>query len=146
MEIVAEYNREKDRVTVEQTFAELVRLANSLDAEQRRATEEGLSDDEYVLFQLLFKDSITKGEREKLKQASRSLLASLRELLQRMPAWTQNSQTQAEVKVLVLDSLWQSLPRPPFTEQETQQLADRVYDYVWQRSASGASWGEEAGA
>jgi len=146
LEIVAEYNREKDRVTVEQTFAELVRLANTLDAEERRAAEEGLSDDEYVLFQLLFKDSITKGEREKLKQASRSLLASLRELLQRMPAWTQNSQTQAEVKVLVLDSLWQGLPRPPFTEEETQQLADRVYDYVWQRSAGGASWGAEAGA
>ena len=146
LEIVADYNREKDRVTVEQTFAELVKLANSLDAEQRRATEEGLSDDEYVLFQLLFKDSMTKGEREKLKQASRSLLVSLRELLQRMPAWTQNSQTQAEVKVLVLDNLWQSLPRPPFTEQETQQLADRVYDYVWQRSASGISWGAEAGA
>lgn len=145
LEIVADYNREKDRVTVEQTFAELVRLANSLDAEERRAAEEGLSDDEYVLFQLLFKDSMTKGEREKLKQASRSLLTSLRQLLQRMPAWTQNSQTQATVKVLVLDSLWQSLPRPPFTEQETQQLADRVYDYVWQRSASGASWAAEAG-
>jgi type I restriction enzyme, R subunit len=137
LEIVAEYNREKDRVTVEQTFAELVRLANSLDAEQRRAAEEGLSDDEYVLFQLLFKDNLAKGERETLKQASKSLLASLRELLERMPAWTQNSQTQAEVKVLVLDSLWQNLPRPPFTDQETEQLAERVYDYVWQRSASG---------
>jgi hypothetical protein len=45
-----------------------------------------------------------------------------------------------------LDSLWQNLPRPPFTEQETQQLADRVYDYVWQRGASGASWGLEASA
>ena len=45
-EIVADYNREKDRVTVEETFAELVELANSLDAEQRRAAEEGLSDDE----------------------------------------------------------------------------------------------------
>ena len=146
LEIVAEYNREKDRVAVEQTFAALVRLANSLDAEQRRAAEEGLSDDEYVLFQLLFKDNVSKGEREKLKQASRALLASLTDLLQRMPAWTRNSQTQAEVKVLVLDTLWQSLPRPPFTEQETQQLADRVYDYVWQRSASGASWDAEAGA
>jgi type I restriction enzyme R subunit len=114
-----------------------VKLASSLDIEQRRSAEEGLSDDEYVLFQLLFKDNLSKGEREKLKQASRSLLTSLTELLQRMPAWIRNSQTQAEVKVLVLDSLWQSLPRPPFTEQETQQLADRVYDYVWQRSASG---------
>ena len=136
LEIVADYNREKDRVTVEQTFAELVRLANSLDAEQRRAAEEGLSDDEYVLFQLLFKDNLAKGERETLKQASKSLLTSLRDLLERMPAWTQNSQTQAEVKVLVLDSLWQNLPRPPFTEEETQQLADRVYDYVWQRGAA----------
>ncbi len=140
LEIVAQYNTEKDRATVEQTFAELVRLANSLDAEQRRAAEEGLNDDEYVLFQLLFRESLTKAEREKLKQASKSLLASLKELLQRMPAWTQNSQTQAEVKVMVLDHLWQNLPRPPFTEMETQELADRVYDYVWQR-ASGESLG-----
>ena len=144
LEIVAQYNREKDRVTVEQTFAELVRLANSLDAEQRRAAEEGLSDDEYVLFQLLFRESLSKGEREKLKQASKSLLTSLRELLRRMPAWTQNSQTLAKVKVVVLDSLWENLPRPPFTEKETQELADRVYDYVWQRGASGEAWGAEA--
>jgi type I restriction enzyme, R subunit len=137
LEIVAEYNREKDRVTVEQTFAELVKLASSLDAEQRRAAEEGLSDDEYVLFQLLFKDNLSRADREKLKQASKSLLASLRELLQRMPAWTQNSQTQAEVKVLVLDTLWQSLPRPPFTDREAEQLADKIYDYVWQRSTGG---------
>jgi len=144
LEIVAEYNREKDRVTVEQTFAELVKLANSLDAEQRRAAEEGLSDDEYVLFQMLFRDNISKSDRERLKQASQSLLASLRDVVARMPAWTQNSQTQAEVKVLVLDTLWQSLPRPPFTDQETEELAERVYDYVWQRSRSGESFGPAA--
>ena len=32
-EIIADYNREKDRATVEETFAQLVELANSLDAE-----------------------------------------------------------------------------------------------------------------
>src|SRR6267143_4022866 len=42
-EIIADYNREKDRVTVEETFARLVELVNSLDAEQKRAAEEGLS-------------------------------------------------------------------------------------------------------
>src|SRR5262249_10045045 len=63
-----------------------------------------------------------RADREKLKQASKSLLTSLRDVLARMPAWTKNSQTQAEVKVLVLDTLWQSLPRPPFTDQETNQL------------------------
>jgi type I restriction enzyme R subunit len=55
-----------------------------------------------------------------------------------MHDWTQNTTTQAEVKVFILDKLWQSLPRPPFTEHETEEVAARVYDYVWQRSASGA--------
>ncbi len=136
-QIIADYNREKDRVTVEETFAKLVELVNSLDAEQRRAAAEGLTDNELALFDLLFRESISKADREKLKQASKNLLASLQELLKPMQAWTQNTTTQAEVKIFILDNLWRSLPRPPFTDDDTEALAGRVYDYVWQRSASG---------
>jgi hypothetical protein len=75
--------------------------------------------------------------RERLKEASKALLASLGDLLRPMPGWTQNTNTQAEVKVFILDSLWRSLPRPLFTDEETESVADRVYDYVWQRSTSG---------
>ena len=53
-----------------------------------------------------------------------------------MPGWTQNATTQAEVKVFILDNLG-VLPRPPFTEAETEMVAERVYDYVWQRSSRG---------
>jgi hypothetical protein len=137
-EIIADYNREKDRATVEDTFAKLVALAKSLDAEQKRAVEEGLGDDELALFDLLFKEPISKADRERLKQASKKLLASLRELLQPMPDWTQNTSTQAEVKIHILDHLWQTLPRPPYTEQETEQVAARVYEYVFQRSVTGS--------
>jgi type I restriction enzyme R subunit len=136
-EIIADYNREKDRVTVEATFALLVELASSLDAEQRRAADEGLSDAELALFDLLFKDTISKADRERLKQASKALLAALRELLRPMHDWTQNTTTQAEVKVFILDDLWRALPRPPFTDEETEAVANRVYDFVWQQSASG---------
>jgi type I restriction enzyme R subunit len=38
---------------------------------------------------------------------------------------------------LILDDRWNSLPRPPFTEEETEDLAERLYEYVWQRTASG---------
>ena len=124
-------------MTVEETFARLVELANSLDAEQKRAAKEGLSDDELALFDLLFKENINKKDRDQLNQASKALLASLRELLKPMPNWTQNTTTQAEVKVFILDTLWQSLPRPPFSDDETEVLADSVYDYIWQRSACG---------
>jgi type I restriction enzyme R subunit len=136
-EIIADYNREKDRVTVEETFARLMELANNLDAEQLRAVEEGLRDEELALFDMLFKESISKTDRERLKQASRSLLSSLQEILQTMPEWTQNSSTQAEVKIFILDNLWKSLPRPPFTEAETEQAAERIYDYIFERNLSG---------
>ena len=138
--IIADYNREKDRATVEGTFAELFALATSLDAEEKQAAEEGLSQDEYVLFQMIFREDVTKADRERLKQASRALLKSLQELLKAMANWTQNATTQAEVKVCIVDSLWQALPRPPFTDDETEVVAGRVYDYVWQRSRAG-HWG-----
>lgn len=137
-EIIADYNREKDRVTVEATFAKLVELAASLDAEQRRAAEEGLSDEELAVFDLLSKEDISRADREKLKQASKSLLPSLQKLVEPMESWTQNAATQAEVKVFILDDLWNALPRPPFTEAETEALAERVYEYVWERRMSGA--------
>jgi type I restriction enzyme R subunit len=41
--IISEYNNEKDRATVEETFARLMALAASLDEEQQRAAREGLS-------------------------------------------------------------------------------------------------------
>lgn len=135
-QIIADYNREKDRVTVEETFRRLMELADSLDVEQRRAAEEGLSEEEFALFQLLFRENLGKADREKLKQASRSLLASLNELLAPIHDWTKNAKTQAEVKVHVLDSLWNSLPKPPFTDSDTEVLTDRVYDLIWQRAAT----------
>jgi type I restriction enzyme R subunit len=55
-----------------------------------------------------------------------------------MRQWTRNVQTQAEVEVFILDRLHESLPIPPFTPDETQTLARNVYDYVWERSASGS--------
>jgi type I restriction enzyme R subunit len=136
-EIIADYNREKDRTTVEATFAQLVALAESLDTEQRRAAEEGLTDPELALFDLLFKENISKADRERLKQASKSLLSSLRDLLRPMPSWTGKAATQAEVRVFILDSLYKTLPRPPFSDSETEEIAGRVYDYVWQQSAGG---------
>jgi len=137
-DIIADYNREKDRVTIEETFARLVDFAKTLDAEQKRAAEEGLSQDEYALFQMLFKDTISKPDRERLKLASRDLLAALIGHLRPMPNWTKNTQTQADVKMFILDNLYTSLPRPPFSEEETDSLAGRIYDFVWQRSSAGA--------
>ena len=57
-----------------------------------------------------------------------------------MPDWIQKEATQAEVRVFILDDLFRSLPRPPFTDSETEEIAARVYDYVWQQSATGGNF------
>ena len=135
-DIIADYNREKDRVTIEETFAKLVELANSLDAEQRRAAEEGLSEDELALFDLLKKDNLSKPDRERVKLASRSLLESVQRLIAPLERWTDKEQTQAEVEVSILDHVFQTLPTPPFTTDEKQAVAKKVYQHLWQQSAA----------
>ena len=42
-EIIAAYNADKDRASIEDTFARLLDLANGMDAEQQRAVEEDLA-------------------------------------------------------------------------------------------------------
>ena len=111
---------------------------DSLDEEQRRAAEEGLDEDERALFDLLKKEKLGKAEREKVKQASRALLASLRDLLAPLERWTEKEQTQAEVETFILDNLYMHLPSPPFSEEDKQEAANTVYQHVWQQSVSGA--------
>ena len=115
-EIIADYNNEKDRATIEETFTRLQELVNSLDEEQKRSVVEGLSEDELAIYDLLNKETLSKGEREKVKMASKSMLSSLQTLLASMEQWTENPQTQAEVEVFILDELYQALTCPPFTE------------------------------
>ena len=93
-EIVADYNREKDRTTIEETFRRLVELVNSLDEEQTRAVRENLSEDELAVFDLLRKDNLDKTARERVKQASRELLAAIRARLAELDRFWEKEQTK----------------------------------------------------
>ena len=94
------------------------------------------SEDELALFDLLEKPGLTKADRERVKQASRGLLASIRDLIAPLERWTEKEQTQAEVEVFILDQLFGVLPTPPFTADDKQALAQRVYQHIWQQSAN----------
>jgi type I restriction enzyme R subunit len=65
------------------------------------------------------------------------LLDSLRQLIAPLQRWTEKEQTQAEVKVFILDHLYQALPTPPFTAEEKEAVAEQAYQHVWQQSAGG---------
>jgi type I restriction enzyme, R subunit len=137
-EIVAGYNSEKDRVTIEETFRRLMELIGALDEEQKRAVEEGLSEDELAVFDLLKKDNLGKAERERVKQASRDLLASIKSRLAELDRFWEKEQTKADVEVFILDEVFTSLPTPPFTAEEKRVVAASIYAHVWQQAVNGA--------
>jgi type I restriction enzyme R subunit len=136
-EIVADYNQEKDRTTIEETFRRLVELVNSLDEEQKRATKEGLSEDELALFDLLQKDGLDRTSRERVKRASRDLLAAIKAQLAELDRFWEKEQTKADVEVFILDEVFASLPSPPFTADEKKAVAANVYAHVWQQAING---------
>lgn len=136
-EIIADYNREKGRTTIEETFRQLLELVNSLDEEQKRAAKEGLGEDELALFDLLLEDGLDKTSRERVKQASRELLAAIKARLAELDRFWEKEQTKADVEVFILDEVFASLPTPPFTADEKTMLAASVYAHVWQQAVSG---------
>jgi type I restriction enzyme R subunit len=131
-EIIAAYNQDKDRATVEDTFARLAELAQGLDAEQQRHVQEGLSEEQLALFDLLQREDLSKADRERVKQASRDLLADVTHVIASLEQWTEKAQTQAEVETFILDRVYRQLPEPAYCADQKQELASRVYHHVWQ--------------
>ena len=121
-------------------------LAASLDSEQKRAVEEGLSENELALFDLLTKPEISKADRERVKQSSRSLLSAIQMHLKKFDDWTAKEQTQADIKMFVLDQVFESIPQPPYTPEEAETMAERVYEYVFQKTVGGKPLMEQEAA
>lgn len=132
--IIADYNSEKDRTTIEETFRRLIELVQSLDEEQTRAARENLSDEELAMFDLLKRNDLSKADRERVKQASREMLATIKARLAELDRFWEKEQTKADVEVFILDEVFARLPTPPFTPEEKKLVAENVYAHVWQQA------------
>lgn len=109
-------------------------LLAALDVEQQRAVQEGLSEDQLALFDLVQRGDMSKTDRERIKQASRDLLAGVQAVTAPLDRWTEKEQTQAEVESFILDQVYLSLPEPPYTVGDKTEVAQLVYRYIWQQS------------
>lgn len=133
-EIVAEYNHEKDRVTIEATFQRLTLLTKALSEEERRAVELGLDEEMLALFDLLRKPDLDKAGIEKLKQVSVGLLATLKRRLAEISDWQATEANRDTMRVTIHDYLYADatgLPVESYDEQDVAVLTDEVYRHVW---------------
>ncbi len=130
MDIIEEYNAEQDRTTIEKTFMELMKLAQEMSEEEQRYVREGFSSDEELsIYDLLFSESLSKGDIAKIKKLSVELLQKIKARIAQMDHWTDKDETRATVQNLIRDELYMSIPDSMFDQLD--HYREVVYEYVY---------------
>lgn len=123
-EIVDRYNREKDRLIIEQTFEELLKFIQDLDEEAQRATSEGLSEETLAIFDLLKKPNIQPAEIKRLKGIASNLLQILKQEILQMEQWYDKEFTRDRIKIKIENFLYSDdtgLPESYEIEEVTEK-------------------------
>lgn len=132
-EIIADYNSEQDRATIEKTFAELMDLANSMTREEQRYVREGFSSDEELsLYDMLFREDLSKADIKKIKSVAATLLQKVKAKIAELDHWTDKQETKAAIDNLIRDTLWSELP-DSYDEISISEYRQRIYEYVFTR-------------
>ena len=132
-QIIDDYNREQDRATIEKTFMDLMDLANSLNQEEQRYVREGFaSDEELSLYDMLFREDLSKNDIRKLKEVAASLLQKIKAKISELDHWTDKQETKAAVDNLIRDTLWAQLPEC-YDEVSISVYRQQIYEYVYTR-------------
>ena len=133
-EIVAQYNREKDRVTIEQTFEALLKLVRALDREESRALREGLDEESLAIVDLLTKPDLDASDIRRIKKVAVGLLATLKAGKLRVDQWRDKEATRGAVHVTIRDFLWSDetgLPAGGYSDEEVEARSDDVFRHVF---------------
>ena len=132
-QIIDDYNSEQDRVTIEKTFMELMDLANQMSHEEKRYVREGFTNDEELsLYDMLFRDDLSRTDIKKLKEVAASLLQKIKTKIAEFDHWTDKQETKAAIDNLIRDTLWSELP-DCYDEDSISMYRKRIYEYVYTR-------------
>lgn len=130
-QIIDEYNSEQDRATIEKTFMDLMDLANKMNQEEKRYVSEGFSSDEELsLYDMLFREELSKNDIRKLKEVATTLLQKIKRKISELDHWTDKQETKAAIDNLIRDTLWEELPEC-YDEVSISVYRQRIYEYVY---------------
>lgn len=132
--IVSEYNREKDQVTIEQTFEALIKLVQELDEEDSRAVREGLNEESLAIFDLLKKSDLSASDIKQIKAVAIGLLQDLKVEKLRVDHWRDKEATRDAVRGTIRDFLWSDktgLPVESYNEKDVKIISNEVYRHVY---------------
>jgi len=132
-EIVGEYNREKDRLTIEKTFEDLLKFMQGLGEEEARHIREGLDEESLAVFDLLKKPDLGAAEIKRVKEIAVELLSTLKAERLKIDHWREKESTRDSVRIAIHDFLYSEatgLPISSYSEAEVGIKSENVFRHV----------------
>lgn len=135
-EIVSEYNKEKDKNTIEATFEALMRLTAEMEVEVQAHVALGLTADQKPVFDLLVREDLTKEEIRQIKSASVGLLKAIRKKTEEVQDVFQKQSTRDGLKQEIYDLLYDEktgLPATKYDEDALDLKTDLLFHFFENR-------------
>ncbi len=129
-EIIDEYNRGKNTVTIEQTFKRLIEFINSLSEEEADTKREGLSEEQKAIFDILRKPELSTSDKKKIKEIAIELLEELKKDKLQVEQWSEKSTTAAAVFNVVSKTLFELLPYPTYQSDDVDIKTNLVFEHL----------------
>ncbi|MGI8427357.1 MAG: HsdR family type I site-specific deoxyribonuclease [Actinomycetota bacterium] len=126
--LIAEYN--EGSVNIDEYLRRLISLSGDLSAEERRAVEQDMTEEELALFDLLTKPDPTldEAQRRQVKQSAKKLLVHLHEKL--VMDWRRKANTFADIQVAIRNVLDEQLPPDPYPPAMFNAKVDLIFNHV----------------
>lgn len=131
-EIVQEYNKDKDAGEIQKVMDDLFDFNDGCTEEEKRYLREGLeNEDQLAIFDLLQKASLTKGDRDAIKEVAKALLNKLASGKLQIDHWREKATAQAQVKAEIIKHLFANLPSGAYGDDEINLKAGAVFAHVF---------------
>lgn len=130
-QIIENYNSEQDKASIEKTFNDLMRLSEELDAKQKEWIREGFDNPQQMtVFEMLFKDELTKNEIKQVKEIAADLVTTINDRLAEMVSWTEKPETRETIRLIIRDKVW-TLSERPYPEEDLPHRIDEIFNYYY---------------
>ncbi|WP_404344908.1 type I restriction endonuclease subunit R [Vreelandella venusta] len=131
-EIIIDYNKEKDKNTIEATFEALIRLAAEMEAEAQAHVALGLTADQKPIFDLLRQEDLTQDEIKQIKSTSVAVLDTIRRRMAKVHDIFQKQATRDGLRQEIYDLLYDErtgLPASKYDDDDLDLRTDELFKF-----------------
>ncbi len=142
-----DYNKEKDKNTIEATFEALMRIAADLEGEAQSHVALGLTQEQKPIFDLLMREDLTKEEIRQIKAVSVEVLKAIQRRMEEVQDLFEKQSTRDDLRQQIYDLLYDDrtgLPASKYDESDLDEKTDVLFQHFMHRFTANSHFGSSA--